>query len=94
MQCICMCSMLQSILYSVPYFEEQCCSAVAHCRLLCAAKAGIGDDLTCCRKDLVEEMTKPIWWIDRKGEIAAGQKEAYQQPIFQYHDVSWQFFAI
>lgn len=39
------------------------------------------------RQDLVEEMTKPIWWIDRKGEIPAGQKEAYQQPIFQYHDV-------
>lgn len=38
------------------------------------------------REDLVEEMTKPIWWIDRKGEIPAGQKEAYQQPIFQYHD--------
>jgi len=38
------------------------------------------------RKDLVEELTKPIWWIDRKGEIPAGKAEAYQQPIFQYHD--------
>jgi len=44
-----------------------------------------------CRKDLVEELTKPIWWIDRKGEIPAGKAEAYQQPIFQYHDVSPSF---
>ena len=35
----------------------------------------------------MEELTKPIWWIDRKGEIPPGKAEAYQQPIFQYHDV-------
>ncbi|KAK9919027.1 hypothetical protein WJX75_008803 [Coccomyxa subellipsoidea] len=37
------------------------------------------------RKDLVEELTKPQWWVDRKGEIPPGKKEYFQLPIFHYY---------
>jgi hypothetical protein len=38
-------------------------------------------------QDLVEELTKPQWWVDRKGEIPPGKKEYFQLPIFHYYKV-------
>lgn len=39
-------------------------------------------------QDLVEELTKPQWYIDRKGEIPPGKQEYYQLPIFNYFKVA------
>ena len=41
-----------------------------------------------CRRDLVEELAKPLWWVDRKGEIPEGKSDVYQLRVFHYHDVS------
>ena len=40
-----------------------------------------------CRKDLVEELAKPQWWVDRKGEIPEGKSDVYQLRVFHYHEV-------
>ncbi|CAK0785174.1 hypothetical protein CVIRNUC_008380 [Coccomyxa viridis] len=37
------------------------------------------------RKDLVEELVAPHWYVDRKGETPPGKKEFYKQPIFNYY---------
>lgn len=33
----------------------------------------------------MEELAKPQWYIDRKGEVPPGKLEYYQLPIFNYH---------
>ena len=40
------------------------------------------------RKDLVEELAKPLWWLDRKGEVPEGALGAYPLRIVHYHQVS------
>ena len=40
-------------------------------------------------QDLVEELTKPHWYVDRKGETPPGKKEFYQLPIFNYYKVEF-----
>ncbi|KAK9862136.1 hypothetical protein WJX84_008907 [Apatococcus fuscideae] len=37
------------------------------------------------RQDLVEELAKDQWYLDRKGEIPAGKLPYYRIPIFNYH---------
>lgn len=39
------------------------------------------------RKDLVEELAGPNWYLDRKGEIPEGEKPFFQLPILHYHKV-------
>lgn len=34
---------------------------------------------------MVEELAKPHWYVDRKGEVPPGKLEYYQLPIFHYH---------
>lgn len=38
------------------------------------------------RPDVVETLTKPIWYFDRKGEVSRGQKEWIRTSIFYWHD--------
>ena len=40
------------------------------------------------RLDLVEELAKPIWYLDRKGELRDDQLEAFQLRVFTYFKVS------
>lgn len=40
-------------------------------------------------QDLVEELAKPHWYVDRKGETPPGKKEFYQLPIYNYHKVNF-----
>ncbi|KAK9822768.1 hypothetical protein WJX74_006847 [Apatococcus lobatus] len=37
------------------------------------------------RQDLVEELTKDEWYLDRKNEIPEGKLPYYRLPIFNYH---------
>ena len=39
-------------------------------------------------QDLVEELAKPQWWIDRKGEVREGQLDAFQLRVLTYYKVS------
>ena len=39
------------------------------------------------RKDLVEELAGPNWYLDRKGEVPHGQKPYFRLPILNYHNV-------
>ncbi len=39
------------------------------------------------RQDLVEELAKDQWYLDRKGEIPAGKLPYYRIPVFNYHQV-------
>lgn len=38
----------------------------------------------CRRRDLVEELAKPQWWVDRKGEVPEGKSDAFQLRVFHY----------
>lgn len=39
------------------------------------------------RQDLVEELAKDQWYLDRKNEIPEGKLPYYRLPIFNYHQV-------
>ena len=39
-------------------------------------------------QDLVEELSKQQWYVDRKGENPPDKKPYYQLPIFNYYKVS------
>ena len=41
------------------------------------------------RQDLVEELSKQQWYVDRKGENPPDKKPYYQLPIFNYYKVSF-----
>ena len=41
------------------------------------------------RQDLVEELAGPNWYLDRKGEVPAGEKPYFRLPILNYHEVRW-----
>jgi len=38
-------------------------------------------------QDLVEELAKPGWYADRKGEVPAGAQPYHRLPIFNYYKV-------
>lgn len=38
------------------------------------------------RPDVVETLTKPIWYFDRKGETSKGQKEWVRTSVFYWYD--------
>ena len=77
-------------------------SAAATVGLLCLKRAKTGGDsswssavsvhnelLRRGRQDLVEELAKDQWYLDRKGEIPEGKSPFYRIPIFNYHQVSF-----
>lgn len=38
------------------------------------------------RPDVVETLSKPIWYFDRKGETSKGQKEWIRTSVFYWYD--------
>ena len=39
------------------------------------------------RRDLVEALAGPEWYLDRKGEIPEGEQPYFRLPILNYHQV-------
>ncbi|KAI5791918.1 hypothetical protein EDC01DRAFT_101599 [Geopyxis carbonaria] len=77
------------------FFHTDDCDLVG---LLCIARAleGGESDLVSShhifnvlqrkRPDIVELLTKPIWYFDRKGETSKGQKEWIRAPVFYWYE--------
>lgn len=73
------------------FFHADDCDIVG---LLCVAKSLEGGEsdivsdhhvfntLQRERPDVVETLTQPIWYFDRKGEVSAGQEPYTRQPVF------------
>ncbi|EGP83278.1 uncharacterized protein MYCGRDRAFT_87954 [Zymoseptoria tritici IPO323] len=73
------------------FFHADDCDIVG---LLCIAKSAEGGEsdissshhvfntLQREHPDVVESLTQPIWYFDRKGEVSAGQEPYTRQPVF------------
>ena len=48
----------------------------------CVSAHTVWNDLRMERPDVLETLTAPIWYVDRKGEVTDGQEPYVKSPIF------------